>query len=133
MRTKQPKVNSARQSGGTSEYVRLLERSLRASQSELSRERSNTSKYSQLLRDQLERAISERDAIKRELSRAIDQLIAYAGRAPISDESTQAQPSPVEVVDTLYAQMFGEDEGNNMFPRKLPVDGEDEATETVTQ
>ena len=131
MRTKQPRVKPTRPTKDS--YVQLLEQSLRATQTELSRERSNTSKYGQLLRDQLERAINERDAVKRELSRAIEQLLAYAGRAPISDESAQEQPSPVAVVDSLFAQMFGEDEGNSMFPHKLLDEDPEEATKQVTQ
>lgn len=127
MRTPQPKVKPLCPSKGNSEYVRLLESHLRATQKELSRERSSTNKYSQCLREQLDRALAERDSFKRELARATDQLISHTGGFPISDESTVQAHAPAEIVDALHASVFGEDEGNSMFPRNPIADETDEA------
>ena len=110
---------------GNLEYVRALESTIRRFEKELARERRSTDKYAVCLREQLDRSISERDEFKRQYERAIDQLISLTGRSPISDEAVQAPAQPQQVVDNLFASVFGEDEGNNLFPR-VPIEIEAE-------
>ena len=100
--------------------IRLLESSVKRLEGELTRERRSTDRYTVCLHEQLDRTLAERDEFKRQYERAVDQLISLAGRAPISDEAVQAQPvNAQQVVDSAFASMFGEDEGNNLFPRVI--------------
>ena len=81
-----------------------------------------SSRYARFLESCYQRALDERDAANRRADLAVDQLIAFTGRAPISNvglAQVTNEAKAEKIIDSQLAQMFAEDEGDFSFPRQV--------------